>query len=328
MPKTVRKRRLTHSTQKRKARFRHLLPWHSCAQITFTRNLSRSRAHDTFPLYRSYNMQHCRHYCTQLPTRHSCPNANTTPFLLGRYHRTKPINHNLRRINVRTTPILLFDFPHLLTVFNSQAYRLYIAVHVTVVQTWISRPPKSRAPFNGSSRPRFRRDWAQGLFLPRKIRDVITRPLSWPTAGCRCSRIARMRRFRYLQNSLLILSSDQTSHGQCFRAQPSQQAAPNVSMTKPLNLQSLRSPHAFSCQLSNTLIACPPPSAPPKFLPPTWLNPVACGDEVLFPPVAFVLAPVGAPCAMPLYKYFMSVSQTSDPPSEEYMRCRMGVISD
>ena len=43
--------------------------------------------------------------------------------------------------------------------------------------------------------------------------------------------------------------------------------------------------------------------------------------------LAFAVA-AGAPWAMPLYRYFMSVSQTSEPPSDWYIRCRRGVISD
>jgi hypothetical protein len=50
--------------------------------------------------------------------------------------------------------------------------------------------------------------------------------------------------------------------------------------------------HTFSCQLSRTLIAWPPPSPPPRVW--TWVNPVACGVtlRVLFE---------GEGCAMPLY---------------------------
>ena len=39
----------------------------------------------------------------------------------------------------------------------------------------------------------------------------------------------------------------------------------------------------FSCQLNNTLIACPPPSPPPT-LPPICENPVACGVSERDPP--------------------------------------------
>ena len=71
-------------------------------------------------------------------------------------------------------------------------------------------------------------------------------------------------------------------------------------------------------------MACPPPSAPPKLRPPACVKPVACG--VTFFPVA-LLDPVGEPWPMPLYRYFMSVSHSSEPPSAWYIRCSRGVIS-
>jgi len=66
------------------------------------------------------------------------------------------------------------------------------------------------------------------------------------------------------------------------------------------------------------------------------VKPVGVGDMPFEPP--------GAVCAMPLYlsavsrggergdredyMYFMRVSMTSEPPSEEYIRWRMGDMSD
>jgi hypothetical protein len=79
----------------------------------------------------------------------------------------------------------------------------------------------------------------------------------------------------------------------------------------------------FSCQLRNTLMACPPPSAPPKFLPPACEKPLACGVTFLL----WFAAGCDVPCAMPLYKYFMRVSHNSEPPSPWYRRCNKGVIS-
>lgn len=81
--------------------------------------------------------------------------------------------------------------------------------------------------------------------------------------------------------------------------------------------------HTFSCQLSSTLMACPPPSPPPKFRPEACVNPPAWA--MLFRDAEFAAG--GATKPIPLYKYFMRVSQISDPPSDWYIRWRMGVIS-
>lgn len=75
----------------------------------------------------------------------------------------------------------------------------------------------------------------------------------------------------------------------------------------------------FSCQLNSTLMACPPPSLP-KFRPPICENPVAVGD------IALDDDPCDD-CAIPLYMYFMSVSSTSEPPSDLYILSNMGVMS-
>lgn len=50
----------------------------------------------------------------------------------------------------------------------------------------------------------------------------------------------------------------------------------------------------FSCQLSNTLIACPPPSPPP--LECIWENPVGCGESA-----RVEAEECGELCDIPLY---------------------------
>ena len=88
-----------------------------------------------------------------------------------------------------------------------------------------------------------------------------------------------------------------------------------------------RGQHTFSCQLRKTLI---PPSPPPKLLPLACVNPpVACGVRFLPPDPALPLgcAAVWLPWPIPLYKYFISVSQSSEPLSDLYMRCSKGDIS-
>lgn len=77
----------------------------------------------------------------------------------------------------------------------------------------------------------------------------------------------------------------------------------------------------FSCQLNSTLIACPPPSPPP--LEPICEKPVACGVNARLeaeddPEV----------CDIPLYRYFISTSSVSGPPSLPYIRLSMGDMSD
>ena len=101
----------------------------------------------------------------------------------------------------------------------------------------------------------------------------------------------------------------------------------------------------FSCQLSSTLIACPPPSPPPLDCI-CEKPPVACGvidgrpelgcevcdiplylrDESKF--VSVRIKKVWASEKGQHYRYFMRTSRVSEPPSEPYILLSMGDISD
>ena len=100
---------------------------------------------------------------------------------------------------------------------------------------------------------------------------------------------------------------------------------------------------SFSCQLSSTLIACPPPSPPP--LECIWEKPVGCGDrarveaeegwELCDIPLYLYsksinngLFAIGRRAAKGAYKYFIKTSSSSVPPSEPYILLSMGDMSD